>query len=224
MPEEGLETQDLKEQLESARENAEKAGEERAREEKDIRWLTFLSLSTALLAGLAAFASLKAGGLANEALLLKSEAVLAESGYADNWSEYQSRSIKAYLFETQAALAADPAKKDALDHALHEHLEADKLKPVAARLRKQVNDLNAASCEHLERHEIFAKTVTFFQISIAVAAIAALTKKKGMWWLSLLGGAFGVALLVSGLAGSGRGGSDETGGSPGAGEASPRKE
>jgi len=203
MPEEGLETQDLKEQLESAHEHAEEAREEREeKREKDVRWLTWLSLSTALLAALAAFASLHAGGLANEALLLKSEAVLAESEYADNWSEYQSRNIKAYLFDTQVALLPDPAKKDSEAHAQHERAEADKLKTVADRLRKNVATLNEKSAQHIERHEIFAKTVTFFQISIAVAAIAALTKKKPMWWLSVLGGIAGIVLMVMGLAAS----------------------
>src|ERR1700689_1178186 len=104
MPEEGLETQDLKDQLEEGQERAKEAGEEADEERKDVRWLTWLSLSTACLAALAAVASLHAGALANEALLKKSDAVLAESEYADNWAEYQARNMKAYLFDTQAAL------------------------------------------------------------------------------------------------------------------------
>jgi len=199
MPEEGLETQEIKEQLEEARERV----EEDAEEKRETRWLTWLSLSTAFLAGLAAVASLHAGGLANEALLKKSDAVLAESEFADNWSEYQSRNMKAYLFDTQAALLQDAAREAAAAHAQHEREQADLLKPTAERLRKKVDESNEASAEKIERHELFAKTVTIFQISIAVAAIAALTRKKQMWWLSLLGGAGGIAMLLIGFA-SGR--------------------
>jgi hypothetical protein len=210
MPEEGVETQDLKEQLESARERADEAEEHREKDEKANAWLTYLSLSTALLAAFAAFASLKAGGLANEALLLKSEAVLAESAYADNWSEYQARNIKGYLFETQAALLPEGQRKDAEAHAVREHAEADKLKLIAAKLREKVAELNEDSASHIERHEMFAKTVTFFQISIAVAAIAALTRKKPMWWVSMFGGLAGVGLLVMGLvSGAGAGAKHE---------------
>jgi Domain of unknown function (DUF4337) len=125
--------------------------------------------------------------------------VLAESEYADNWSEYQSRNMKAYLFDTQAALLEGAPKKSAEDHAQHERDEAERLKPTGERLRKKVEESNEASMQRMERHERFAKTVTIFQIAIAVAAIAALTRKKAMWWLSMVGGAGGVALLVLGF-------------------------
>jgi hypothetical protein len=204
MPEEGLETQDVKDQVEEAQEHAREAEEEAREDRRDTRWLTWLSLSTACLAGLAAVASLHAGALANEALLKKSDAVLAESEYADNWAEYQSRNMKAYLFDTQAALLAEAARKSAEGHAQHERDEAEKLKPIANRLRKKVNDSNEASTQRIERHELFAKTVTIFQISIAVAAMGALTRKKPMWWLSMIGGAIGVALLLVGFVSNAR--------------------
>jgi hypothetical protein len=216
MPEEGLETQEVKDQLDEARERAGEAQEGESR--GGTGWLTWLSLSTAFLAALAAVASLHAGALANEALLRKSDAVLAESEYADNWSEYQARTMKSYLFETEAALLADDARKSAQEHAQHEREEADKLKPTAQRLRKKVDENNEASMQRIERHELFAKTVTIFQISIAVAAIAALTRKKPMWWLSLLGGAAGIALLgLAFLASTG----DKAAAEPGPSHASP---
>src|ERR1700722_12945691 len=133
MPEEGLETQGIKDQLEEAQERTREAVGEAAEERKDPRWLTWLALSTACLAALAAVASLHAGSLANEALLKKSDAVLAESEFADNWSEYQSRNMKAYLFDTQAALQEGAAKKGAEDHAQHEREGAERLKPTAER-------------------------------------------------------------------------------------------
>ncbi len=112
------------------------------------------------------------------------------------------------MFGTQAAILTDAAKKDAESHAADERREADKLKPIGAALKARIAEKNEASAHHLERHELFAKTVTLFQISIAVAAIAALTKKKLMWWLSLAGGLAGVVTLVLGLA-SGVGESDK---------------
>jgi len=220
MPEEGIETQDIKEQMETAQEHAEKAHEGGHHAGAGTRWLTWLSLSTACLAALAAVASLHAGGLANEALLLKSDAVLAQSEYADNWSEYQARSMKAYLFDTQAALLQDEPRKSAESHAHHEREEADRLKPVAERLRHKVEGSNEASAQRMERHEIFARAVTIFQIAIAVAAIAALTRRKAMWWLSMVGGAAGVGLLIMGFTGA-AGGEKRGGEASGAAEPAP---
>ena len=197
MPEEGLETQDIKEQLDGAQERAE--GGEKGEKSDGARWLTWLSLSTACIAALAAIASLHAGSLANEAIVMKSDAVLAESEFADNWAEYQARNIKGYLFETQAALVPDAQKAEAQAHAKHEREGALGVRAASAALRLRVDASNEGSAKLMERHEMFARTVTIFQISIAIAAIAALSRRRALWWLSLFGGGAGTALLLSGL-------------------------
>jgi Domain of unknown function (DUF4337) len=200
MPEEGLETQEIKEQLDESNEKAEgEGGEKGEKKEGSPRWITLLSLSTAFIAALAAVASLHAGGLANEALLLKSQAILVESQVADTWGEYEARSIKAYLFDTQAVLLPPDKGADAAKHADKERGEAAKLKAHADELKKEVDAKNEESSFAMERHETYARSVTIFQIAIAVAAIAALTRKKWMWLLSLVGGAAGIALFSWGF-------------------------
>ncbi len=202
MPEEGIETQEIKEGIDEVHEHAEahgEGGEHGGKKGGLPSWITYLSLSTAFIAALAAVASLQAGGLANEAILLKSEAILLESQVADTWGEYQSRNIKAYLFDTQAVLLPPDKGGDASKHADKERGEAAKLRAQAGSLEDRVGEKNEESNFAMERHETFARSVTIFQVAIAIAAIAALTRKRRMWLVSLVGGALGIALFVWGF-------------------------
>src|SRR5216684_3763530 len=101
MPEDELETSELKEKLEEATEHAE-AREERA------RWIVYLSFSTALIAVLAAIAALESGTYSNEALLEKNEALLAQTKASDQWAYYQAKSVKSTIYASQAAAAQGP--------------------------------------------------------------------------------------------------------------------
>ena len=59
--------------------------------------------------------------------------------------------------------------------------------------------MSEESSHSLHLHHQFAKSVTIFQVSIALSAIAALTRRKAMWWLSLLLGGGGVVFFVLGF-------------------------
>ncbi|HVZ33424.1 MAG TPA: DUF4337 family protein, partial [Polyangiaceae bacterium] len=105
MPEEDVETAELKERIE---EGVERALEEDGR--PGARWTLYLSLSTAIIAVFAAIASLESGANSNDALLEKNEAVLAQAKASDQWEFYQAKGIKAFIASTQGdAMAATDA-------------------------------------------------------------------------------------------------------------------
>jgi hypothetical protein len=193
MPEEGLETQDLKERLDEAREHAE---EDAGRS----RWLTWLSLSTAILAVLAAVASLESGDHANEAIVLKTDATLTQSAAGDAWGYYQAKAIKQDMYEALVPLAPRPEVAEKWQkRAEAEGAGKAESKAEAEKLAAEVRAADEESKHHLRLHHAFAKSVTIFQVAIALAAIAALARKKAVWWLSLGVGAMGVAFLVIGF-------------------------
>src|SRR5216684_7016451 len=68
-------------------------------------WISWVALSTAILAVLAAIASLLSGQHANEAMMSQIEA-------ADQWSYYQSKSIKAEVLDAKISLATSADAKD----------------------------------------------------------------------------------------------------------------
>jgi hypothetical protein len=57
-------------------------------------WLRYLALSTALIAVIAALSSLQSGTYANQSLLEKNNAILAQSQASDQWNFYQAKGIK----------------------------------------------------------------------------------------------------------------------------------
>jgi hypothetical protein len=195
MPEEALETQDVQEMKEKLEESSEEGSERRAN-----AWTVWLSLSTAVIAVLAAIASLEAGSNANDAILRKDDAILHQSRAGDAWSHYQAAGIKSVVYATQAAAATQP------DVAARWQAEAERERGMQKDIKDEadaedahVEDMDEKATHRLHVHHQFAKSVTVFQVSIALAAIAALTKRKPMWWVSLAVGAAGLAFFAIGL-------------------------
>jgi hypothetical protein len=187
MPEESLETQELKEKLDEAQESAE-GGEGKG----GPGWTLWLSLSTAVIAVLAAIGSLLSGSFANDAIVQKNDAILHQSKADDAWSYYQAKSIKAafYAIQTDPKWQAESAR---------EKREGEETQKRAQEEEKLVAEKDEESEHSLHKHHQFAKSVTVFQVAIALAAIAALTRRKVMWWVSLAMGALGVVFFLLGM-------------------------
>jgi hypothetical protein len=191
MPEEALETQELKENLEEARERGE--GDSGG-------WTKWLSLSTAVIAVLAAIASLEAGAYSNDAILRKDDAILHQSKADDAWAHYQAAGVKAVVYATQAETAVKPevAAKWSRESE-RERSEQKSIREEAESEQETVKEKDERAQHLLHIHHHFAHAVTVFQVAIALAAIAALTRIKPMWWVSLLVGATGAAFFVTGF-------------------------
>ena len=71
----------------------------------------------------------------------------------------------------------------------------------ARKLEEAVKEDNERADALLERHHQFARAVTFSQISIALSAIAALVRRKGLWLTALGAGTVGVVFLLRGFLG-----------------------
>ena len=198
MVEESLETSEVQEKLNEALERAEKAGEAKALP----GWMRPMSLSTAIIAVLAAIASLQSGSLSNDALLGKNQAVLYQAQASDQWAYYQAKGIKANIAAGQSDVLSE-LKPDLAPSYLQESqrykTEQDDLKKTADALEQNVKDADDHAEKLLHAHHQFAIAVTLFQIAIALSAIAALTRQKSMWILGLLISAGGVALFIYGF-------------------------
>ncbi|HZR78413.1 MAG TPA: DUF4337 domain-containing protein [Chthoniobacterales bacterium] len=147
-------------------------------------WISWVALSTAILAVLAAIAGLLSGKHANEAMMSQIES-------SDQWNFYQAKSIKASVLDAKISLASARNDSDAQKRERYEK-EQEEIKTEAE--KKQ-----AEAKSNFHQHEIFARGVTMFQIAIAVAAISALTKKRRFWIVSLLFGVGGCVFLFLGF-------------------------
>ena len=144
-------------------------------------WISGVALSTAILAVLAAIASLLSGEYANEAMMNQIEA-------ADHWSYYQAKSIKYAVVDVKMALSGAPEEQDQSKRARYEKEQEE--------IKSEAEGKQAVAKSYFHKHEVFARAVTMFQIGIAIAAISALTKKRSFWGVSLVFGAVGCTFLV----------------------------
>lgn len=165
-------------------------------------WIKYLSLSTAIVAVLAAVASLLSGGNSNEAILEKSNAMLNQSLASDQWAYYQAKSVKSALAASEADIVIDakPAVAAKLAaEAKRYKAEGEEIQKKAEKFEEEVKE-NNESCEHLmHKHHKFAITVTLLQISIALSAIAALVRRRELWFVGLATSGAGAVMFVTGL-------------------------
>jgi fatty acid desaturase len=105
---------------------------------------------------------------------------------SDQWAYYQAKSIKATVLDAKATPVAGDKEK-----AAKYQKEETEIKAEAERKESEAK-------ANFHKHEVYARSVTMFQIAIAIAAISALTKRRKFWFVSLLFGVTGAIFLVLG--------------------------
>jgi hypothetical protein len=162
-------------------------------------FLKQISITTAILAVLAAIASLKAGATVNEALVLKTEATRLQSEASDQWAYYQAKGIKAAVQEASRTpwLAMGKNPPPVYAEKIQRYAEEQKEIGAKAHEKERERDERLKESDHLlHKHHGFAGAVALFQVSIALGAVAALTRFRLVWFGSLLAGGVGVLLFV----------------------------
>src|SRR5579862_8866784 len=151
---------------------------EEAVEAKERKGGMAIAISTALMAVFAAMASLLAGHHADEAVIEQIRA-------SDKWAFYQAKGIKDEIL----SLSVSPDKE----------ARSARYKSEQAEIQKEARESEEASHVHLEHHSVLARAVTMFQIAIAISAIAILTKKRLLWFISLGISCIGLYFFVTGI-------------------------
>lgn len=157
-------------------------------------WIGKVALSSAIFAVLAAVAALNAGHHANEAMLAQIRA-------SDHWNFFQAKGIKSAILQTKIALMSE-AGRNANYLAEKKHEDEQKFEDYKKEQEEISQEAKAEEKEskiQLNKHETLAKSVTFFQVSIAVSAISVLVRRRRFWHLSLVFGGVGIAFFGLGL-------------------------
>jgi Domain of unknown function (DUF4337) len=153
-------------------------------EHEGERWISWVALSTAVLAVLAAIAALLSGDRANEAMMSQIES-------SDQWAYYQAKGIKAAVLGARISQEQSASDSDKAEVARYAKEQSE--------IEKKARQKQAEAKRDFHQHEIFARAVTMFQVAIAVAAISALTRRKHYWVVSLVLAAAGGVFLVLGF-------------------------
>ena len=145
-------------------------------------FLNRAAILSALLAVTAAIAALFAGHYSNDAMIEQIQS-------SDQWALYQAKGIKraiSDLKQTTTESAEDAAK-------------TEKYKKDQEEIKEKAEEIEHESQMHLVKHQSLAASVTFFQVAIALTAIAVLARKRKFLWGSCTLGVLGFIFMIKGL-------------------------
>ncbi len=151
---------------------------------------------TAILATIGALFSYMGGATQANAGLFKNNAAIKKTEASNQWNYYQAKSSKQNMAELALAVVGEDKKPQYLLEVERYKKEKAEIKVAAEKLETESTSWDQRSDAELHLHHRWAQATTALQISIALAAIALLTRRK---WLEY--GMFGVAGLGIALGG-----------------------
>ncbi len=159
--------------------------------EKREAWIKYVSLTIVVLAVAAATAAQWAGKFS-------SAVVMNQAWASDQWAFYQAKSIKQHLDQSVQNLAATQPgneKSEQLQKQLAER---------AARYDKEKADIKAKAEGFEKTRDVargrgakMASVISLFSVSIAMASLCTVTKKKPLWFIAMSVGILAIAQFVS---------------------------
>lgn len=152
-----------------------------------------IAVCTAVIATVGAIFSYMGGATQANAGIYKNNAAIKKTEASNQWNYFQSKSTKQALAEFARDTATDDKKQGWQDKVTRYEQEKTVIQTDAKKLEAEASKWDLQSEEQMHQHHRWAQATTVLQVSIALAAIALLTKKK---WLER--GMFAVA--VAGLA------------------------
>ena len=168
-------------------------------DEKKEPWLNYLALTTVIFAVCATLSTLKGGGFSTRAVMSQSQA-------SDQWSYFQSKSIKGYLYELQKEkleldlknLKGGPRGEyeKKIDGYAQKIRKYDEEK---SEIKKKAEELEIRRDESQKHSGAFGLAAMFLQIAILLSSIAALMKRKLFWFIGMGAGCFGLLYFFNGF-------------------------
>jgi hypothetical protein len=161
--------------------------------EKRDSWTKYVSLTVVIIAVIGSIAAQWAGKYSSRVQISQAQA-------SDEWNLYEARSVKGHLLEVatntlaKMANANDPEfqrmiKGFAKDVAKYDHDKADSKKIAEA---FEADRDNAAALG-----KKLGPAVPLFSVSIAMASMCLLTKKKPLWLIAIFVAAIATVMMIS---------------------------
>jgi len=160
-----------------------------------------IAVTTALLATIGALFSYMGGATQANAGLYKNNAAIKKTEASDQWNFYQAKSSKQNLSELAVILVSDDKKAQYQSEVERYKKEKAEIKLAADKLEAEAKDWDAKSDAEIHLHHRWAQATTALQISIALAAIALLTRSRrlqyGVYAVAGIGVVLGVLAWMS---------------------------
>jgi hypothetical protein len=171
-------------------------------DEKKEPWLNWLALTTVILAVCATLSTFKGSSYSTRS-------VLSQTRAANSWSYYQAKSIKGYLYETQAEeleldLATGGRKRPAARAEIEQRLAAYRARLARydrekAEIQVEAKRFETVRDDATKHSQTFGMAVIYLQVAILLSSVAALLRKRPVWLLGLLSGVIGLWYFANGF-------------------------
>ena len=157
--------------------------------EKKEKWTSWLALSTAIMAVMAALTTLYMGKFS-------SRAIMAQGQESDQWAYYQAKSIKQHTFEiSKQALELQYHSQKALPPEIMAEYQktlakyAEDIKRYDGEKKEIKDKAESIAKTKLKAQDMggnFAYALIFLQIALMLASISSLTQRKYLWYIALI--------------------------------------
>jgi len=171
-------------------------------DDKKEPWLNYLALTTIIFAVAATLSTFKGGGFSTRSVLSQEQA-------SNKWAYYQSKSLKSYIYETQKDMLElttlrvgknENGVKEAFEKKMADYEKSikryDKEK---TEIKKDAEKFEIQRDDAQSHSKVFGMAVIFLQISILLSSIAALIKRKYIWYIATATGAVGLLYFANGF-------------------------
>jgi hypothetical protein len=149
-----------------------------------------IAVTTAILATVGALFSYMGGATQANATLYKNNAAIKKTEASNQWNYYQAKSGKQNLAELAVVLVAEDKRDEYRKEIDRYKQEKSEIKAAAEKLEAEAKNWDEQSDGQMHLHHRWAQATTALQVSIALAAIALLARRKWLEW-----GMFGVAAI-----------------------------
>ena len=160
------------------------------------RFAGTIAVMTAVLATIGALFAYMGGATQANAGLYKNNAAIKKTEASNQWNYYQAKSSKQNLYEVTMLLLPEDKKENYRKEIERYKMEKAEIKLAADKLEAEATEWNRKSDEQMHQHHRWAQATTALQVSIALAAIALLTKKKWLEWGMFGVGGIGIVIGV----------------------------
>jgi hypothetical protein len=159
-----------------------------------------IAVITAIIATVGALFSYMGGATQANAGLFKNNASIKKTEASNQWNFYQAKSTKQSLAELARDLSPEDRKAAYDTKVARYEKEKNEIKLEAEKLEAEAVTWDKSSDEQMHQHHRWAQATTVLQVSIALAAIALLTRKRwleyGMFAMAGVGTVLGILALL----------------------------
>jgi len=182
-------------ELEHAQQQAAGHGHEGAHGASSGKMINQIAMFTAVIATVGAIFAYMAGATQANAGLFKNNAAIKKTEASNQWNYFQAKSTKQSLAEVSRDLAPVATDKDKYQAKIERYeKEKKEIQTGAEKIETDAKEWDKKSDDQMHLHHRWAQATTALQVSIALAAIALLTKKKWLEWGMFTMGGIGVVI------------------------------